>query len=423
MSTGALFISMGTALALLFWNLAEHGGRIGTPGHLTRLAVAAVIYAAAVNTIRRGRLPSRVVLLACLGLALGARIPLVLRPAGPADDTHRYLWDARLQRAGLNPYVVRPNDPAFDALQTPATRMMNNPDVPSPYPPGAQYFFRLVTAVGESATAVKAALVAAEMVTLASMWAWLIRRGRHPAWTLVYAWHPVAIFETASAGHLDALGVMLLMVAAASLSREWVMAGVLALAASISTKFLPLVLMPLLLRRLHWRHVAAGTVFLALLYAPFLDGGRLPTGSLGAVVDRFRFNGLLFPPLARLIGSPLAAGVAVAVGLGTAWALRRRAEAGAAWAWPMAASLLFAPVIYPWYLVWLVPFAVDLAALPLLAWSLAVIPTYRVWALAAAGHEWAVPVWILVVEYGTLVVVSAATFAAARRARFDAGSA
>ena len=418
MPTGFAFVSLGLTMALLFWDLAEHGGRIGSTGHLARLAAAAVVYALAVALIRRGRYPSRAVLLTCLALAVAARVPLVMRPAGPADDTHRYVWDARLQRAGLNPYVVRPDDPAFDQFHTSTTRMMNNRDVPSPYPPGAQYFFRGVTRLGESATTIKAALVAAEALTVAALWLWLTRRGMHPAWTLAYAWHPVVIFETASGGHLDALGVMFLVVAMAGLSRGFLVAGVLAAAMSVSIKFLPLVLAPLLVRGLRWWHVTLGALCLALLYLPFVDGWRLPTGSLGDVVDRFRFNQFAFVPLEQWIGGRAAAGVAVAAGLGTALAFRGRAGEGAAWAWPMAVSLLLAPVVYPWYLVWLVPFSVERASLPLLAWSLAVIPTYRVWALADAGHEWAVPWWILALEYGTLAIVSAGLLVSrARRQR------
>ena len=50
-----------------------------------------------------------------------------------------------------------PSDPALAALHTPETRTLNNPDVPSPYPAGAQLFFRAVTAIHESIFALKVA--------------------------------------------------------------------------------------------------------------------------------------------------------------------------------------------------------------------------------------------------------------------------
>src|SRR6184192_4700527 len=78
---------------------------------------------------------------------------------GSDDDVHRYVWDGRVQRLGYNPYILVPSDPALNALHTPETRTLNNPDVPSPYPAGAQLFFRAVTAIHESIFAFKVAFV------------------------------------------------------------------------------------------------------------------------------------------------------------------------------------------------------------------------------------------------------------------------
>jgi hypothetical protein len=71
------------------------------------------------------------------------------------DDIHRYVWDGRVQRRGYNPYMVVPSDPAARGLHTPETRRLNNPDLPSQYPAGAQLFFRAVSAIQESTFALK----------------------------------------------------------------------------------------------------------------------------------------------------------------------------------------------------------------------------------------------------------------------------
>lgn len=431
-SPGRIFLGLGVALAGLFLSLASSGARIGATEHLLRLGAAAGVYGIAMLLLARGRHPGTPILLVCLGLALAARAPLVVEPAGRQDDTHRYLWDARLQRAGLNPYLVRPDDPSVAWLHTTATRSMNNQDVPSPYPPGAQYFFRFVTAISESAVAIKAALVVAECVTVLALWWWLRARGLDPGWTLAYAWHPVVIFETASGGHLDALGVMFLVVAAASLSRCWRLAAALAVAASVSIKLLPVVLAPLIIRRVRPWQAALGGLCLAAAYVPFIDGWRVPVGSLGAVVDRFRFNELGFDLITPVVGAQAAAGVALAAGLALSWLLSREpagrrtggstapdvaasGPSAAAWAWPMAASLLLAPMIYPWYLIWLVPFAVTLATVPLLVWSLAVLLVYRVWAIAAAGGPWEVPPSLLAWEYGLVLAAGVVVVLISRR--------
>jgi hypothetical protein len=70
----------------------------------------------------------------------------------------------------------------------------------------------------------------------------------------------------------------------------------------------------------------------------------------------------------------------------------------------MAATLLGAPLVYPWYLVWLAPFLVAPQTMPLTIWTVSILGTYVVW--QRVGVPWAVPAWALVVEYGALLGVA-----------------
>jgi hypothetical protein len=81
----------------------------------------------------------------------------------------------------------------------------------------------------------------------------------------------------------------------------------------------------------------------------------------------------------------------------------------------MAASLACAPVIYPWYLLWLLPFLRSTSTLPLMVWTVSILPTYFVWHLRSLGHEWQVPNWVLLLEYGS--VAAAAAIVSLRRLR------
>ncbi len=168
-------------------------------------------------------------------------------------------------------------------------------------------------------------------------------------------------------------------------------------------KPLPIVLLPLLWRRVSRRHVVAGVTVLLALYLPFWNRHRLPIGSVPDVIERFRFNGPIFSEIASLAGPAAATGLAVAAGLAVAvWARRRLSLASPqAWAWPMAAALLCAPLVYPWYLVWLAPFLVAPQTMPLTIWTVSILSTYVVWRLV--GVPWAVPTWALLIEYGALL--------------------
>jgi hypothetical protein len=150
-------------------------------------------------------------------------------------------------------------------------------------------------------------------------------------------------------------------------------------------------------------------VVVGLLYLPFLNHGRIPLGSLGTYVQSFRFNDPLFAILERVMTPQFVAGLAVFVGFVTAiWMRRRSAEwSTEAFAWPMAASLLCAPVVYPWYLLWLLPFLTSASTLPIIIWTVSIIPTYYVWHLRTLGRPWLVPKWGMMVEYGFVAIAAA----------------
>ena len=375
----------------------------GSPRFFVLLALAAVGYLATLRQVANGLRPSGRALIVCAALALAWRVPILLAPPEPAADVRRYVWDAHLIRAGLSPYAVVPADPAFAHLRTAESWPLNNPDVPSPYPPGAQLFFLAATMLGESARAIKVAALLCDALLAFVVWRSLLATRANPGWVLAYLWSPLVSLEVARHGHLDVVGALLVGFAALALARGRALMGSMAFALSVAVKPLPIVLLPLLWRRVSPRHALAGVTLLLALYLPFWDRSRLPIGSAADVIDRFRFNGPVFSEVASLAGPAVATGFAVAAGLAVAvWARHRLSLASPqAWAWPMSATLLCAPLVYPWYLVWLAPFLVTVQTMPLTIWTVSILITYVVWQLT--GMPWAVPVWALLVEYGALL--------------------
>jgi hypothetical protein len=378
---------------------------------LISLAVAGIAYLLAVREFfRTPKLPRRFIFI-CLAMAALWRIPFLMMPPGPDDDIHRYLWDGRVQRLGYNPYSVIPADPAMAGLHTPETRGLNNPDVPSPYPAGAQLFFRAVTAIHESIFAFKIAFVVCDFAIVLLLFDMLRRSGQGEHWVLAYAWHPLLATDVAGSGHIDILGVLLLLVSVAALGRRWRMIAAITFALAVAVKFLPIVLAPLYWWRLRFRDALLAALVFALLYVPFLERGRIPIGSLATYVKSFRFNDPVFSLLERVASPQIVAGLAVLVGLITAAWLRSRGPARSPeneeWAWPMAASLVFAPVVYPWYLLWLLPFLRPTSTVPLVVWTISILPTYVVWHLRSLGYAWQVPRWVLLVEYGSVAIAAA----------------
>ena len=352
--------------------------------------------------------PRRVVV---IGLVLAAawHIEFLRVPPGADDDIHRYVWDGRLQRLGYNPYLVVPSDPAVKELHTPETRNLNNPDLPSPYPAGAQLFFRAVTAIHESTFALKVAFVLCELAIILVLLD-LLRGKKGAHMVLAFAWNPLLAIESAGSGHIDIVGALLLLVSAAALARRRRATAAVGLGLAVAVKFLPVVLLPLYWKRVRIRDAALAAAVVALLYVPFLDHGRIPIGSLGAYVQGVRFNGPVCAALDYVAPPQLLAGLAVLVGLVTATWLRSAASEWSlnAFAWPMAASLLCAPVVFPWYLLWLLPFVTSASTLLIILWTVSISPTYIMWHFRTLGRPWgALPGWVMLLEYGCLAAAGA----------------
>jgi hypothetical protein len=382
---------------------------VGAPPYLITLGIAAVTYLLAIRELLRIPKYPRHTVFICLVLAAVWRVPFLLAPPGPQDDVLRYVWDGRVQRRGYNPYTAIPADPALARLHTNETREMNNPDVPSPYPAGAQLFFRAVTAIHESASAFKVAFAACDLAIVLLLMGELRRLGRGEHWVLAYAWHPLLVTCVAYNGHIDILGVLLLLISAVALRRHRQTVAAVAFGLAIAVKFLPAVLAPLYWRRVRIRDGLLAALVVGLLYAPFFGRGPVPIGSIGTYVQRFRFNDPIFAVLERLAPPQAAAGLAVLFGLVTAIWLRSKPLACSpdAWAWPMAASLAGAPVVYPWYLLWLIPFLHSASTLPIVTWTLSVLSVFFVWYSHTLGQPWQVPGWILLFEYGSVAAAAA----------------
>ncbi|HET7442011.1 MAG TPA: hypothetical protein VFJ47_11975, partial [Terriglobales bacterium] len=128
--------ALGAALCVTLTLCSRNFGDRGGPRFMASLALAELAYLLAIREFfATAKFPRRVVV---IGLLLAAvwHVAFLRLPPGADDDIHRYVWDGRLQRLGYNPYIVVPSDPAVKGLHTAETRNLNNPDLPSPYPPG-----------------------------------------------------------------------------------------------------------------------------------------------------------------------------------------------------------------------------------------------------------------------------------------------
>lgn len=305
---------------------------------------------------------------------------LVLLPSRPtlSDDMYRYVWDGRVQAHGLSPYRYPPNAQELAELRkgdVGVWRYINRKSFVTVYPPGAQLTYASVwQIVRDSVTGFKAAFVLAELAG-----AWLLVRllkffGQPPERVLIYLWSPLLIFEVAHAGHVDGVMLPLLILAlwARLKERPWLLG--LSLGAATLVKLFPLFLLPALLP---WAWSRKGLVQSAKVWLSF--GGVVAVayliywvrdpGVLGFLP--FYFNENFNLGLARVLfdladqwhvaRSTLANAVTFGglVGLSAFFVSRPAATGKAALVrcvWLIAWFTLFTQNLFPWYLLWLLPF-------------------------------------------------------------------
>jgi alpha-1,6-mannosyltransferase len=353
-----------------------------------------------------------------LGTAVLLRLIALAAPVFLSDDVNRYIWDGRVQAAGINPYRYIPNDPELEPLRDRRVfpHINRNNYAPTIYPPVAQMLFLLASRFGETALAVKLVFVTIEAVGIGTLMFILREAGRPAEHILLYAWHPLPVWEIAGSGHVDAAVVTLVALAlAAAISgrRVWSSA---ALAAATLVKFFPLVLAPALWRPAKsnlgdWRWPAAFITVIVAAYLPYIGVGTRAVGFLpGYIAEENLGSGSGFWLLAvirRTIPMPLAAylGLAVSVMAGLAiGALSRGPEPGSSLRWATAlgtAALFFASPHYPWYFVWLVALLTAASWWPAWWLTLAAVLLY-------CDHKTGnIPSWVGFTLYGGFVILCA----------------
>ena len=132
---------------------------------------------------------------------------LAVRPVG-SEDLYRYLWDGKVQSAGINPYRFHTNSPELTPLHGDIhARLPQREDIKTPYFPFAQLVFLMAYELsGEAVWGIKLLLLLAEVSAVCGVLLLLRELRRPAALVLVYAAAPMAIVQFGLDGHVDVLG-------------------------------------------------------------------------------------------------------------------------------------------------------------------------------------------------------------------------
>src|SRR5260370_26588381 len=113
----------------------------------------------------------------------------------------------------------------------------------------------------------------------------LLAAGGLPATrVLLYAWHPLPLWEFAGSGHVDAVAIAFLLLAFVGADRRSPILAGIALAAGTLVKYFPAVAGPAIYKRWDWRLPVAFAAALAIPYLPYLGAGTKVFGFLSGYV-------------------------------------------------------------------------------------------------------------------------------------------
>ncbi len=392
---GALLVLLiAGGLALLDWQPVGLADDVRLAAFILSLCLAGGVWLLAVAIVRRGGLPPRTIWLV-LAVAVAMRLLTLTAPPILSSDIYRYVWDGRVQLAGINPYRYLPVADQLAFLRDEAVYPhINRADYAHTlYPPAAQAIFALAAVITPGVLGMKVMIAAFDALAIVTLIVLLRVAGRDPAELLIYAWLPLPVWEFAGNAHIDGViaGLLALALLLAVRGRS-IWTGVV-LAVATLTKFLPVVVLPAFWRPRDWWLPVAFVVTLVCLYLPYSSVGWQMFGFVPGYVSEEGFSNGHGLFLLDLIGSvvPLPAWatriyialvLAVLAFLGARFAFASELPAASGPRVMMQArqAVILGAVLlvalsphYPWYLGWLAPLAC-LAPLPSVLWMLAAAP-------------------------------------------------
>ena len=389
--TAILLILLGCVSVVLYRTGLSASGVGGIRFFMKVAFVQSAIYLVAAWIVIRAR-PSNSTVLIAVAFAILFRLSILFAPPYLSDDIYRYVWDGRVQAAGINPYRYIPAAPELAHLrdETIYPKINRKDWAHTIYPPVAQVVFLLTTRISESVTWMKATMLLFELITIWAVAQLLTLLGRPRQLLLMYAWHPLVVWEFAGSGHVDAISICFIALALLAWQRKSDLGAGVALACATLVKLFPVVLVPAILKRDRWLIAPILAVTIIAGYLVYLSVGPAAVfGSLpGYTQERGLFTGQQFyalslahklglelPSLAYLIAVML---IMSALGL---WVLvRGRSEDYLKHALVLATAttVLFAPH-FSWYFCWLALFLCFTPRLSIFYLTIASLLLYATW--------------------------------------------
>lgn len=357
------------------------------------------------------------------------RAIFILAVPALSDDYFRFIWDGRLIEEGINPFLYLPDEVQKQSLLVGEMNnalylKMNSPNYYSVYPPILQFIFFIASKLSLSSN-YGAIIILRIVILLAEIGSYffltkiiaLLKLPKNRI--LIYLLNPLVIVEIS--GNLHFEGVMLFFVVASFyflLINNIIFSSIL-FSLAVSTKLLPLVLLPLITKKLGLKKGFIYSLLVLLLssvlFLPFINQELISNigNSVGLYFQKFEFNASIYY-LARWVGFQISGYNEIAIigkllpiisfALIMYISLKSKLKQSDKIFFESALTILFvyylfSLIIHPWYLTFLVLISVFSNHRYALIWSLLIFLTY----LTYASVPFMENAWVLFLEYGIVI--------------------
>ena len=333
------------------------------------------------------------------------RCSLIIAIPSLSDDFYRYIWDGHLLNAGMSPFARLPSDLITDpnlslGIDQDLYENLNSRSYFTVYPPLNQLMFWLSTYLFPSShfgsvLVLRAILLMAEIGSIYLIRQLLKAKQLPEKNVLLYALNPLVVVELTGNLHFEALVIVFLLWSLLAFHQSRITSSSITLALSIGSKLVPLIFLPLLLRRHTWKRLgqyyiitglALIVLFIPLLFDPSFISGM--GNSLSLYFQKFEFNASIYYIVREIgfgvkgyniIGSA-GKGLALSSMLGIAifalWQKPSRLDLSQAMLWTLTFYLAMSTTIHPWYVIPLVALSALGRFRFVISWSFLIFFTY-----------------------------------------------
>lgn len=368
--------------------------------------------------------PKSVQLNTILYVAIGFRALHLFALPELSDDYFRFIWDGLLTTKEISPFAYLPTE--IDTLNLLKNQEllvgMNSPNYYSVYPPVCQFVFALGAVISPNSTwgavlVMKVCFLAFEIGSIFLLKHLLTKFDLGTHKVVYYALNPLVIVEFCGNLHFEGAMVFFTLLAITLLAYEQFYQSAVLFGFAICTKFLPVLFLPFLFRRIGVVKTLiygaiAGVTSIVLFY-PFMNMEIIQNlgSSLGLYFKTFEFNGSFYY-LSKWLRYevyayfPAIFGI-IALGIYAFVLIKRDRKNWESFFEGISLTLTiyfaFSSTVHPWYIAGILPFFIFTKHRYIIVWTVVLPLTYITYQTSAYQQNFYLVTLEYLVVYGVLI--------------------